>query len=108
MTRGWADPQNYKSLKGAGDYLSKKPGVPLEPGKFYTMTFPLQPDDQIIKPGAAARADGFLERQWIHVAAEPGTQIILDLDGSSITIPVLGGKECAAEGAGGWELGAGS
>ncbi|MDP5106965.1 MAG: Xaa-Pro dipeptidyl-peptidase, partial [Polaribacter sp.] len=42
ITRGWADLQNYKSI-------SK--GEALKPGKFYEMTFDLQPDDQIIKKG---------------------------------------------------------
>src|SRR4029079_13781267 len=51
VTRGWADPQNYKSLKGDGDYVSMAKGEPLKPGEFYTMTFPLQSDDQVILPG---------------------------------------------------------
>src|SRR5690606_22885643 len=42
ITRGWADPQNHKSLTESS---------PLEPGKFYELTFDLQPDDQIIPAG---------------------------------------------------------
>jgi X-Pro dipeptidyl-peptidase len=91
VTRGWADPQNYKSLKGAGDFLSKEPGVALEPGKFYTMTFPLQPDDQIIKPGQQLALMIFSSDFGFTLRPSPGTELTLDLDGSSITIPVLGG-----------------
>ncbi|MEO7363033.1 MAG: CocE/NonD family hydrolase, partial [Gemmatimonadaceae bacterium] len=51
VTRDWADPQNYKSLTGDHDYTSMSRGEPLKPGQFYTMTFPLQSDDQLILPG---------------------------------------------------------
>ena len=42
ITRGWADIQNYKSLNESFDLI---------PDKFYTMSFDLQPDDQVIKKG---------------------------------------------------------
>ena len=42
ITRGWADPQNQDSLKDSS---------PLTPGKYRTLTFELQPDDQIIAKG---------------------------------------------------------
>jgi X-Pro dipeptidyl-peptidase len=42
ITRGWADPQNHASIRT---------GEPLVPGKFYEVTFDLQPDDQIIAAG---------------------------------------------------------
>ena len=53
ITRGWADPQNYRSLtKNAPlDYHSLAKGEPLVPGQFYEMTFPLEPDDQVIPAG---------------------------------------------------------
>jgi X-Pro dipeptidyl-peptidase len=91
VTRGWADPQNWKELKGAGDFVSKKPGEPLVPGKFYTMTFPLQPDDQIIKPGQQLGLMIFSSDQGFTLRPKPGTEITVDLDGSSMTIPVVGG-----------------
>ncbi len=92
VTRGWADPQNYKSLKDAKDYLSKKPGEPLEPGKFYDMTFPLQPDDQIIKPGQQLALMILSSDFGFTLRPSLGTEITVDLDHSSITIPVLGGE----------------
>ena len=42
ISRGWADPQNHKSLTES---------APLEPGKFYELEFDLEPDDQIIPVG---------------------------------------------------------
>jgi X-Pro dipeptidyl-peptidase len=92
VTRGWADPQNYKALKGAGDFLSKEPGELLQPGKFYDMTFPLQPDDQIIKPGQQLGLMIFSSDFGFTLRPSPGTELTIDLDGTSITLPVLGGK----------------
>ncbi|HEX3928077.1 MAG TPA: Xaa-Pro dipeptidyl-peptidase [Gemmatimonadales bacterium] len=92
VTRGWADPQNYQSLKDGGDFTSTKPGVPLVPGKFYTMTFPLQPDDQIIKPGQQLALMILSSDNGFTLRPKPGTEITVDLDGSSITIPVVGGS----------------
>jgi hypothetical protein len=42
ITRGWADPQNAKSLTK---------GEPHVPGRFVDVTFNLQPDDQILPKG---------------------------------------------------------
>ena len=92
VTRGWADPQNYKSLKNADDYTSTKPGEPLVPGKFYEMTFPLQPDDQIIKPGQQLALMILSSDNGFTLRPAPGTEITVDLDATTITIPVLGGQ----------------
>ena len=91
VTRGWADPQNYKALKGAADFTSKKPGEPLVPGKFVTVTFPLQPDDQIIKPGQQLGLMIFSSDLGFTIHPAPGTELTIDLDGTSVTLPVLGG-----------------
>ncbi|MDT8437353.1 MAG: Xaa-Pro dipeptidyl-peptidase, partial [Gemmatimonadota bacterium] len=42
ITRGWADPQNHRSLTES---------EPLVPGEFVELTFDLQPDDQILPAG---------------------------------------------------------
>ena len=80
VTRGWADPQNYKALKGAADFTSKKPGEPLQPGKFVTVTFPLQPDDQIIKPGQQLGLMIFSSDLGFTIHPAPGTELTIDLD----------------------------
>lgn len=83
ITRGWADPQNYKSLSESS---------PLKPGKFYTLTFDLQPDDQIIPAGQQLGLMIFSSDQEFTLHPDPGTEITVDLDGTSITIPVVKGK----------------
>ncbi len=92
VTRGWADPQNYKSLKSDADYTSKAKGTPLTPGKFYTMTFPLQADDQVILPGQQLALMIFSSDQGFTLHPAPGSEITIDLRGSSFTIPVVGGS----------------
>ncbi|MFN1834195.1 Xaa-Pro dipeptidyl-peptidase [Balneola sp. MJW-20] len=82
ITRGWADPQNYKSLTD---------GEPLEPGKFYEMTFELQPDDQIIPPGQQIGLMIFSSDKEYTLHPDPGTKLTIDLDGTMLTLPVVGG-----------------
>ncbi|MDR9419840.1 Xaa-Pro dipeptidyl-peptidase [Gracilimonas sp.] len=83
ITRGWADPQNHKSLTESG---------PLEPGTFYTITFELQPDDQIIPAGQQIGLMIFGSDREYTLWPEPGTQLTVDLDGTFLNIPVVGGK----------------
>lgn len=92
VTRSWADPQNYKSLKSDADYTSMMKGEPLKRGMFYTMTFPLQPDDQIILPGQQLALMIFSSDPGFTLWPKPGSEITVDLAGTSITIPVVGGK----------------
>ncbi len=92
VTRGWADPQNWKSLTGDVDYTSMAKGEPLVPGRFYTMSFPLQPDDQIILPGQQLALMIFSSDAGFTLHPKPGSELTIDLDGSSFTIPVVGGK----------------
>jgi X-Pro dipeptidyl-peptidase len=82
ITRGWADPRNHRSLTRS---------EPLVPGEFVTLTFDLQPDDQIVPAG---RSIGLMimssDREftlWPH----PGTELTVDLDATSLELPVVGG-----------------
>jgi X-Pro dipeptidyl-peptidase len=92
VTRSWADPQNYKSLTSDRDYTSMTRGEPLKPGQFYTMTFPLQADDQIILPGQQLAIMILSSDAGFTLRPAPGSEITIDLDGSSFTLPVVGGK----------------
>jgi X-Pro dipeptidyl-peptidase len=83
ITRGWADPQNHASLSH---------GEPLQPGQFYTMTFKLQPDDQIVPVGQRLGLMIFSSDQEFTVHPEPGTQLTVDLGATSVTLPVVGGS----------------
>jgi X-Pro dipeptidyl-peptidase len=84
ITRGWADLQNHKSLTES---------QPLKPGEFYEMTFEMQPDDQIIKKGQQIGLMIFSSNNEYTLLPKPGTELTVDLEGTKITIPVVGGKE---------------
>lgn len=84
ITRGWADLQNYKSLIES---------EPLKPGRFYEMTFELQPDDQVIPAGQQIGLMIFSSDRDFTLRPKPGTKLTVDLDGTSIEIPVVGGKQ---------------
>lgn len=83
ITRGWADPQNYKSLTES---------EPLSPGKFYEMSFDLQPDDQIIKKGQQIGLMIFSSDSQFTLLPKPGTELTIDLDNTTLELPVVGGK----------------
>lgn len=82
ITRGWADPQNSRSLTKS---------KPLVPGKFIEMTFDLQPDDQIIPAGQQIGLMIFSSDYDFTLRPDPGTELTIDLDATSITLPVVGG-----------------
>ncbi|MBC3848005.1 Xaa-Pro dipeptidyl-peptidase [Winogradskyella echinorum] len=84
ITRGWADPKNYKSLTDEED---------LVPGKFYTVNFDLQPDDQIIKKGQQIGFMIFSSDQEFTLHPKAGTELTVKLDKTTLTLPVVGGKD---------------
>ena len=83
ITRNWADPKNYKSLTDEED---------LVPGKFYTVNFDLQPDDQIIKKGQQIGFMIFSSDPEFTLHPEAGTELSIQLDKTTLTLPVVGGK----------------
>ncbi len=84
ITRGWADPQNHKSLTES---------APLVPGQFYELSFDLQPDDQVIPAGRQIGLMIFSSDREFTLWPEPGTELAVDLSGTSIELPVVGGME---------------
>jgi X-Pro dipeptidyl-peptidase len=91
ITRGWADPQNAASLKRGGDYHSLEHGKPLEPGHFVDLVFDLEPDDQIIPAGRRIGLMILSSDRDFTLWPKPGTQLSVDLDDTSIRIPIVGG-----------------
>ncbi|MRR19124.1 Xaa-Pro dipeptidyl-peptidase [bacterium] len=83
ITRGWADLQNHRSLTES---------EPLVPGKFYEMSFELEPDDQIIPAGKQIGLLIFSSDKEFTLHPMPGTELTIDLDGTEVTIPIVGGK----------------
>ena len=65
----------------------------MEPGKFYDLTFSLEPDDQIIPAGKQIGLMIFSTDREFTLQPDPGTKLTIDLDSTSITIPIVGGTE---------------
>jgi len=84
ITRGWADPQNHESNSRS---------EPLVPGEFYTLKFDLQPDDQVIPAGQQIGLMIFSSDQEFTLHPQPGTVLKVDLRGTTLTLPVVGGEE---------------
>ena len=91
ITRGWADPQNAKSLKG-GDYHSLEKGTPLKSGEYVTLSFDLQPDDQIIPAGKKIALMVLSSDRDFTLWPKPGTKLSVDLSATQITLPIVGGE----------------
>jgi X-Pro dipeptidyl-peptidase len=87
ITREWADLRNRHS---------ESEEAAVVPGTFYEMTFDLQPDDQVIPAGKRIGLMVFSSDRDFTLWPEPGTELTLDLDGTSITLPVVGGEEAWA------------
>lgn len=83
ITRGWADPQNRESLSRTD---------PLVPGEFYEISFALQPDDQVIPAGQQLALMIFSSDRDHTLWPEPGTEVTIDLDATTLSIPIVGGK----------------
>ncbi|MGH7503282.1 MAG: Xaa-Pro dipeptidyl-peptidase [Longimicrobiales bacterium] len=82
ITRGWADPQNYRSITES---------EPLVPGRFYELTFDLQPDDQIVPAGKRIALMIMSSDRDFTLWPKPGTELTIDLDATTIELPVVGG-----------------
>ena len=83
ISRGWADLQNHQSLTSS---------EPLVPGQYYQMTFELQPDDQIIPAGQQIGLMIFSSDREFTLWPKPGTELSLDLQNTSLSLPVVGGQ----------------
>ncbi|MFY9341058.1 MAG: Xaa-Pro dipeptidyl-peptidase [Planctomycetota bacterium] len=88
ITRGWADPQNAGSLRES---------KPLVPGKFVDLQFELQPDDQVIPAGERIALLVFASDSEFTLWPKPGTKLTVDLDGTSLSLPVVGGEAAWAK-----------
>lgn len=84
ITRGWADPQNHRSLTES---------EPLVPGEFVTLTFDLQPDDQVVPAGKRIGLMIFSSDREFTLWPKPGTELTVDLDATSLVLPIVGGAD---------------
>lgn len=84
ITRGWTDPQNLKSIEK---------GEPLVPGTFYDVAFRLEPDDQVVAKGERIGLMVMASDHDFTLWPASGTELTLDLDGSKVVLPVVGGAD---------------
>ncbi|MFT4540628.1 MAG: X-Pro dipeptidyl-peptidase [Planctomycetota bacterium] len=84
ITRGWADPQNHTSMTES---------EPLVPGKFYNLSFELQPDDHVVPVGQQIGLMIFSSDHEFTLWPEPGTVLTVDLNATSIELPIVGGQK---------------
>ena len=94
ITRGWADPQNRGALTG---------GAPLVPGEFVDVAFNLQPTDKVVLAGQRLALMVFSSDRLFTLRPQPGTEVTVDLAGTSVAIPVVGGSKAFTTATGGDE-----
>ena len=66
-------------------------GKPLKPGEFVTVTFDLEPDDQIIPVGKRIGLMILSSDHDFTLWPKAGTKLTIDLDATQITLPIVGG-----------------
>jgi X-Pro dipeptidyl-peptidase len=98
VARGWADIQNHRSLTTGGNYDSTLPGEPLVPGKFYDVTFDLEPTDEFVPAGKRLAVMVMSSDREFTLWPRPGTELTIDLAHSAFTIPIVGGAAALAKG----------
>jgi X-Pro dipeptidyl-peptidase len=86
ITRGWADPQNAKSG-------SLRKSEPLVDGEFVTVSFELNPDDQIVRKGQQIGLMIMSSDKEFTLWPKPGAELTVELSETEVTIPVVGGME---------------
>lgn len=81
LTRGWQDAAHRVSLRFR---------TPLVPGRWYTITVPMQPTDQTVRKGHVLGL--VLQQSDTDYAVPPRTKatVRLDLTGSRLTLPLVG------------------
>ncbi|NNM31799.1 MAG: Xaa-Pro dipeptidyl-peptidase [Gemmatimonadetes bacterium] len=89
ITRGWADPSNA----GAASISEPREGGSLTEGQFVDLEFSLQPDDQVIPPGTRIGLMIFSSDKEFTLHPDPGATLTVDLEATSIQLPVVGGRE---------------
>jgi predicted acyl esterase len=92
LTRGWIDPENRTS-----DWTTEA----VTPGVFYRLRFDLQPKDVVVPAGRRLGLMVISSDREFTVRPAAGTQVTLDVAGSSFTIPVVGGARALATATGG-------
>lgn len=86
ITRGWTDPQNRASIDRT---------QPIRPGQQYRLGVELQPDDYLL-PAGHQLGLVLLSSDYEHTLRPgPGTQLDLNVTGTRLVVPVVGGTQAA-------------
>ena len=91
LTRGWIDPANRNTDRA---------DIPVKPGRFYRIDFDMQPKDTVVPAGNRLALMVLSSDRDFTIRPPAGTQLTLDLAGSSLAIPVVGGTSALAGAAG--------
>jgi X-Pro dipeptidyl-peptidase len=84
ITRGWTDPQNRRSQART---------AAIEPGRFYHLGFELQPKDYVLPAGHTLEFVVASSDHDFTLRPDPGTELTIDVTRSSVTLPVVGGRQ---------------
>jgi predicted acyl esterase len=82
LTRGWIDPANRNT-----DWAD----TPVRTGRSYRIGFDMQPKDTIVPAGNRLALMVLSSDRDFTIRPRAGTQVTLDLAGSSLTLPIVGG-----------------
>ncbi len=82
ITRGWADPQNRKSISET---------EPVKPGSPYRLDFDMQPHDYVFQAGHRVGIVVLSSDYEYTIRPTPGTTLYLDTTKSTVTLPFVGG-----------------
>nr|WP_245695534.1 Xaa-Pro dipeptidyl-peptidase [Actinopolyspora saharensis] len=83
ITRGWTDPQNRRSVERS---------APIEPGKRYRVNVEMMPDDYVLDRGHQLGLVVLSSDHEYTLRPAPGTELSLDLAGSSLVVPAVAGR----------------
>ena len=87
VTRGWADPQNRKSLSETHA---------IHPGSPYDIEFELQPHDYVFQAGSRIGLMLLSTARLFTLRPPPGAVLTLDTTKSTLSLPVVGGAAAFA------------
>jgi X-Pro dipeptidyl-peptidase len=84
ITRGWADPQNHKSMTKT---------TPISTAEAYTMKFELQPHDYEFQPGSRIGLVVLSTDRLFTMRPPAGTRLTLSTGYTRFHLPIVGGKK---------------
>jgi len=91
VTRGWTDPQNRRGAAVT---------TPIDPGKAYEIVVELQPKDYVLDAGHQLELVLLSSDHDYTLRPRPGAGWSVDLGGTRLVLPVVGGRSAIGEAVG--------